>query len=174
MGRKFTTKIYGLSNRKTVILLHGGLGAAEDFGGQITALSNAHKVVAIDSRGHGRSTEGDKPINYNLIALDVIAVMDSPRYSFSDHGRLERRRCYWTGSRYESPAAGRWTVFDRHLLYGLRVPALRSPKTTWLTHTWNTQKNNTGQFHRLPTIMRSSLPSSFPCGRPGRTLQISS
>ena len=31
-----------------------GLGAGEDFGGQIRSLAGAHKVIAIDSRGHGR------------------------------------------------------------------------------------------------------------------------
>jgi pimeloyl-ACP methyl ester carboxylesterase len=33
-------------------------------------------VVLIDTRGHGRSTFGDRPLSYELMAEDVVAVMD--------------------------------------------------------------------------------------------------
>ncbi|MDE0520628.1 MAG: alpha/beta hydrolase [Boseongicola sp.] len=69
--------LYGSGNREAVLLLHGGLGAAEDFGGQIDALAERYKVVAIDSRGHGRSTDDDQPYGYHLMASDVMGVMDS-------------------------------------------------------------------------------------------------
>lgn len=59
------------------MLLHGGLGAIDDFGGQIQALSAAHRVLAIDSRGHGRSSEGELQISYHRMGLDVIAVMNT-------------------------------------------------------------------------------------------------
>jgi alpha-beta hydrolase superfamily lysophospholipase len=40
-----------------VILLHGGLGNAGNWGYQVPALVTANRtVVVIDSRGHGRST----------------------------------------------------------------------------------------------------------------------
>ena len=69
--------LYGSGNAEAVLLLHGGLGAAEDFGGQIEALAAAYKVIAIDSRGHGRSTDDDQPYGYHLMASDVMGVMDS-------------------------------------------------------------------------------------------------
>lgn len=69
--------LYGSGNQKAVLLLHGGLGAAEDFGGQVDALAERYKVVAIDSRGHGRSTDDDQPYGYHLMASDVMGVMDS-------------------------------------------------------------------------------------------------
>ena len=59
-----------------LILLHGGLGSAENWGKQIPALSKQYKVIALESRGHGRSTYSEKPIGYSLMASDVIAAMD--------------------------------------------------------------------------------------------------
>jgi pimeloyl-ACP methyl ester carboxylesterase len=60
-----------------VILLHGGLGHSGNWGYQVSALVAAgHRVVTIDSRGHGRSTRDDRPYSYELMASDVVAVMD--------------------------------------------------------------------------------------------------
>jgi pimeloyl-ACP methyl ester carboxylesterase len=60
-----------------VILLHGGLGHSGNWGYQVSALAAAgHRVVTIDSRGHGRSTRDDRPYSYELMASDVVAVMD--------------------------------------------------------------------------------------------------
>jgi pimeloyl-ACP methyl ester carboxylesterase len=60
-----------------VILLHGGMGNAGNWGYQIPALVAAgHRVIVIDSRGHGRSTRDAKPYSYDLLGRDVLAVMD--------------------------------------------------------------------------------------------------
>jgi pimeloyl-ACP methyl ester carboxylesterase len=60
-----------------VILLHGGLGHSGNWGHQLPALVKAgYRVVLIDSRGHGRSTRDDRPYSYELMASDVLAVMD--------------------------------------------------------------------------------------------------
>jgi pimeloyl-ACP methyl ester carboxylesterase len=60
-----------------VILLHGGLGNSGNWGYQIPALVEAgHAVTVIDSRGHGRSTRDEQPYSYDLMASDVLAVMD--------------------------------------------------------------------------------------------------
>lgn len=60
-----------------VILLHGGLGHSGNWGYQVpTLVSNGYRVVVIDSRGHGRSTRDERPYSYDLMAADVIAVMD--------------------------------------------------------------------------------------------------
>lgn len=61
-----------------VILLHGGLGNAGNFGYQVAPLAEAgYRTILIDSRGHGRSTRDDKPYSYDLMATDVLAVMDA-------------------------------------------------------------------------------------------------
>ena len=61
-----------------VILLHGGLGQSGNWGYQVPALlANGYRAVAIDSRGHGRSTRDARPYSYELMASDVVAVMDA-------------------------------------------------------------------------------------------------
>lgn len=60
-----------------VVLLHGGLGHSGNWGYQVPALVDAgYRVLLIDSRGHGRSTRDTKPYSYELMASDVLAVMD--------------------------------------------------------------------------------------------------
>jgi pimeloyl-ACP methyl ester carboxylesterase len=66
--------IYG--SGEPLILLHGGLGNTEYWGGQIAAFSAKYKVINIASRGHGRSTRDEQAYSYQLMASDVIAVMD--------------------------------------------------------------------------------------------------
>lgn len=60
-----------------VILLHGGLGNAGNWGYQVPVLVAAGRtVIVIDSRGHGRSTRDAGPLGYGRMAGDVSAVMD--------------------------------------------------------------------------------------------------
>jgi pimeloyl-ACP methyl ester carboxylesterase len=59
-----------------VILLHGGLANADYWGHQVEALKIHHTVVVMDSRGHGRSTRDARPYGYDLMADDVVALMD--------------------------------------------------------------------------------------------------
>ena len=61
-----------------VVLLHGGLGNAGNWGHQVAPLVEAgYRAILIDSRGHGRSTRDDKPYSYDLMGTDVLAVMDA-------------------------------------------------------------------------------------------------
>lgn len=60
-----------------VILLHGGLANADYWGHQVRALAPKYRVVAMDSRGHGRSTRDARPFGYDLMADDVIGLMDA-------------------------------------------------------------------------------------------------
>jgi pimeloyl-ACP methyl ester carboxylesterase len=59
-----------------VILLHGGLGNSDHWSNQVPALAEHFHVIAIDSRGQGRSTRTRSPVTYDAMARDVIAVMD--------------------------------------------------------------------------------------------------
>lgn len=67
--------VYG--EGEPLILLHGGLGNADYFANQIPLFAESYQVIAVDSRGHGRSTVTDTPIGYALMASDVLALMDS-------------------------------------------------------------------------------------------------
>jgi pimeloyl-ACP methyl ester carboxylesterase len=68
-----------------VILLHGGDASSDYWGDQIPALLAAgHRVIVIDSRGHGRSTRDTRPLGYELMESDVIAVMDALSIDHAD------------------------------------------------------------------------------------------
>ena len=61
-----------------VILLHGGLGHSGNWGYQVPALvESGYRAILLDSRGHGRSTRDERPYSYELMAADVLAMMDS-------------------------------------------------------------------------------------------------
>lgn len=60
-----------------VILLHGGAGNGDHWAFQLEALAAKYRVITVDARGHGRSTRDAKPITYELMADDLLALMDS-------------------------------------------------------------------------------------------------
>ena len=75
-GARIWYAVYG--SGPPVILLHGGLGHSGNWGYQIPALiSSGYRVVLIDSRGHGRSTRDARPYTYEMMASNVLAVMDA-------------------------------------------------------------------------------------------------
>ncbi len=60
-----------------VLLLHGGLANSDYWGHLVTALAPHHTVILMDSRGHGRSTRDAHPYGYDLMADDVIGLLDT-------------------------------------------------------------------------------------------------
>src|SRR5271156_4765219 len=66
--------IYGRGS--PVIFLHGGLANSDYWGKQVPAVAARHTVILMDSRGHGRSTRDARPYGYDLMADDVVALMD--------------------------------------------------------------------------------------------------
>jgi pimeloyl-ACP methyl ester carboxylesterase len=60
-----------------VVLLHGGLANSDYLGNQARALARTHRVILVDSRGHGRSTRDQRPFGYDLMADDVLALLDT-------------------------------------------------------------------------------------------------
>ncbi len=72
---KIYYEIYG-SGGTTLILLHGGLyGYIEEFGELIQELSEHRRVIAIATRGHGKSEMGNQPFSHALFAADAFAVI---------------------------------------------------------------------------------------------------
>ena len=59
-----------------VVMLHGGLANADYWGHQVRALQTHYQVIVMDSRGHGRSSRDAQPFGYDLMASDVLALMD--------------------------------------------------------------------------------------------------
>jgi|SRR5215471_12735374 len=70
-GLKMYYEIYG--NGEPLVLIHGGVGALEMFGPNISALAKTHKVIAVDLQAHGRTADIDRPLSYELMADDIAA-----------------------------------------------------------------------------------------------------
>ena len=63
---------------EAVVLLHGAFDNGEDWGYQIPALvASGHRAILVDNRGRGRSTLGTQTLSYELMADEVLAVMDT-------------------------------------------------------------------------------------------------
>jgi len=58
-----------------LVLLHGGLGAIEMFGDNLTQLAAGRQVIAVDLQGHGRTADIDRPISLEAMADDVAALI---------------------------------------------------------------------------------------------------
>ncbi|WPO91800.1 alpha/beta fold hydrolase [Chryseobacterium sp. HR92] len=68
-------EIYG--EGEPLILLHGNSGSIKDFYQQIPVLSGQYKVIAIDTRGQGKSIDSSKKdFTYKMFADDVKALAD--------------------------------------------------------------------------------------------------
>ncbi|MDQ6824842.1 MAG: alpha/beta hydrolase [Candidatus Eremiobacteraeota bacterium] len=59
-----------------IILLHGGLANSNYWGNQVPVLAAHYRVIVMDSRGHGRTTRNAQPYGYDLMASDVLGLMD--------------------------------------------------------------------------------------------------
>lgn len=61
-----------------LLLLHGGLfGSIAEYEKYIPQLSQSFKVIAISTRGHGKSEIGSKPFSYKLFAQDAVSILQN-------------------------------------------------------------------------------------------------
>jgi pimeloyl-ACP methyl ester carboxylesterase len=74
-GVQLYSETYG-HGLPAVAVLHGGLGSIVDMHNQIRALADKRLVIAIDSRGHGRSSDGALPLSYGLMADDTSKLLE--------------------------------------------------------------------------------------------------
>ncbi|MET0639641.1 MAG: alpha/beta hydrolase [Hyphomicrobium sp.] len=74
--------IYGKGS--PVVFLHGGLANTDYWGHQVPAVAAHHTVILVDSRGHGRSTRDARPYGYDLMADDVVSVLDALKIPKAD------------------------------------------------------------------------------------------
>lgn len=59
-----------------LVLLHSGMMSRDDMRVQIDYFSKYYQVIAIDAREQGRSSKSTSQITYELMASDVIGVLD--------------------------------------------------------------------------------------------------
>jgi len=73
-GIKIYYEVYGAG--EPLLLLHGNIGSIENFVYQIPELSKHFKVIAVDSRAQGRSSDSEQEITYALMASDMAELID--------------------------------------------------------------------------------------------------
>jgi pimeloyl-ACP methyl ester carboxylesterase len=73
-GNRFYYEIYGQG--PPVLLIHGNGVSIGFFKAQIGVFSRHHRVVAMDSRGQGRSELGTKALTYEDMTEDVNALLE--------------------------------------------------------------------------------------------------
>ena len=77
-----------------LILLHGNGESCDYFEHQIACFSHDHRVIALDTRGHGQSPRGEKPFTIKQFAEDLHDFMDEKGIAkaillgFSDGGNI--------------------------------------------------------------------------------------
>ncbi len=58
-----------------LVLLHGGVGAIEMFGENLSLLAEGRQVIGVDLQAHGRTADIDRPLRYELMADDIGALI---------------------------------------------------------------------------------------------------
>ena len=64
---------------RPLVMMHGNGGWINDLRNQIPAFAGSFKVIALDSRAQGLSTDSDRELTFSLMASDVAALLDSLR-----------------------------------------------------------------------------------------------
>jgi pimeloyl-ACP methyl ester carboxylesterase len=72
-GIRLYYEIHGAGH--PLILLHGGLGAISMFGPNLETLAKHFQVVGVDLQAHGRTADIDRPLNVELMAEDIAALI---------------------------------------------------------------------------------------------------
>jgi len=92
----------GKPDGPVILMLHGGLGNIAHFNNILPYIPDKFRVIAIDSRGHGKSTLGSKELTYKLLQEDVeyiLNILDINRLSiigFSNGGTIAYRLASFT------------------------------------------------------------------------------
>lgn len=74
-GIKIYYETYGRG--RPLVLIHGNGGSLANFKYQIPYFEKNYKVIAIDSRAQGKSVDTSSTLNYEMMADDFNAVLDS-------------------------------------------------------------------------------------------------
>ncbi len=78
-GAEIYYEIHG--EGKPLLLLHGGLASSGSFYRQIPALAEHYQVVAVDSRGHGRSSDNGDSLSYVQMSQDMTALLNQLKFN---------------------------------------------------------------------------------------------
>ena len=79
---------------EALILLHGNGESSDYFQGQMDEFARYYRVLAIDTRGHGKTPRGEAPFTIRQFADDLLGFMDAHQIGkahllgFSDGGNI--------------------------------------------------------------------------------------
>jgi pimeloyl-ACP methyl ester carboxylesterase len=60
-----------------LVLLHGGLLTNENsYGPALPAWAERHRVIAVELQAHGRTADTERPMTFEAMAADVVALLD--------------------------------------------------------------------------------------------------
>jgi pimeloyl-ACP methyl ester carboxylesterase len=58
-----------------LVVVHGGFGLTEMFGGVLERLAGDRRVVAVELQGHGHTADVDRPFSYEAFGDDLAALV---------------------------------------------------------------------------------------------------
>ncbi len=67
-------RIYGKSGRP-LVFLHGNGEDHLVFRQLIEYYQNSYRIIAVDTRGHGKSGRGNRPLDFNTLSDDIIGLI---------------------------------------------------------------------------------------------------
>jgi len=74
-GIKMYCEVYG--EGKPLLLIHGNGGNISAFSKTIPYFAKKYKVIAVDSRAHGKSTDSKDSLSFEMMADDFSALLDT-------------------------------------------------------------------------------------------------
>ncbi len=74
-GIKMYTEEYGKG--KPLLLIHGNGGHISAFSNNIPYLSKRYRVIAVDSRSHGKTIDDNDSLSFEMMADDFAALLDA-------------------------------------------------------------------------------------------------
>lgn len=74
-GIKMYVEVYGQG--KPLLMTHGNGGSMSAFAKNIPYFAQKYQVIAVDSRAHGKSTDGRDSLSFEMMADDFAALLDT-------------------------------------------------------------------------------------------------
>jgi pimeloyl-ACP methyl ester carboxylesterase len=157
-----------------LLFLHGGMGSLDDWA-PLAGRMGRRGLVAMDARGHGASTLGEKPLTYAQLQADAVQVLDhlgiarAVVVGFSDGGIVGYRLALHAGTRVERlvTIGGPNTLTDTARLLLERVTAASWNARFPDTRPRYERLNPEADFERFIAASKSMWLDGSKAGYPG-------